>query len=190
MGIKVVDVRKGMVVIWNNALHLVVEFEHHTPGNLRAVNQLKMRNLRTGGVVQQRMGSGDILEVAYLDHRKCQYLYKDQGTGQYVFMDLESFDQHELPPELVESQMVYVKENQEVVVSFHEGRALGVELPSTVILEIREAEGAARGNTVNNTFKNAVTETGLSIRVPSFIEAGEFVKVNTETGEFQGRAKA
>lgn len=189
MGIKVVDVRKGMVLIWNGDLHVVLEFEHHTPGNLRAVNQLKMRNLKTGATVQQRMGSGDVLEQAFLDQRKCQYLYRDQGTGQFVFMDLESFDQHELTEELVSEKIRFVKENQEVVVTFHEGRALGLELPSSVVLTIAEAEGAARGNTVNNTFKNAVTDTGLTLRVPAFIEAGELVKVSTETGEFQGRAK-
>lgn len=190
MGIKVVDVRKGMVVIYNGELHLVLEFEHHTPGNLRAVNQLKMRNLKTGSSVQQRMSSGEILEQAFLDQRKCQYLYRDQGTGHYVFMDLETFDQHELIEALIADKIHFVKENQEVVVTFHDGLALGLELPSSVVLTIKEAEGAARGNTVNNTFKNAVTETGLTLKVPSFIEAGELVKVSTETGEFQGRAKA
>ncbi len=190
MSIRVVDIRKGMVLIYEGAPHLVVEFEHHTPGNLRAVNQVKMKNLKSGTVIQQRMGSNEVLDRAFLDPKKCQFLYRDQTHGAFVFMDLETFEQYEIPADFVGDKMVYVKENQEVTVTFYEGLPLSLELPATVVLTVAYAEGAARGNSVNNNFKMARTDTGLDIKVPNFIEEGELVKISTETGEFQGRAKA
>lgn len=190
MPIKVTEIRKGMVIIYENELHLVIEFEHHTPGNLRAVNQLKLKNLKTGTVIQQRLASNVTVERAHLEPKKCQFLYRDQTHGAFVFMDLESFEQYEITEDLVGDKMVYVRENQDVTVTFHEGRPLSIELPTSVVLKIAYAEGAARGNTVNNNFKLARTETGLELKVPNFIETDELVKVSTETGEFQGRAKA
>lgn len=190
MPIKVTEIRKGMVIIYEGDLNLVVDFEHHTPGNLRAVNQVKLRNLKTGTTIQQRLPSGMTVERAHLDPKKCQYLYKDQSHDTYVFMDLETFEQYELPEAFLADKMVYVKENQEVTVTFHEGQPISLDLPTSVVLQVAWAETAARGNTVNNNFKQARTETGIELKVPNFIEAGELVKVSTETGEFLGRAKA
>ena len=189
MTIKVTDIRKGMVIIYEGDLYLITDFEHHTPGNLRAVNQLKMKNLKSGATSEKRLSSSTVVERAYLDPEKCQFLYQDKTHGAYVFMGLETFEQYEIQADVVGDKMVYVKENQEVTVTFYEGQALAIELPPTVILEVAYAEGAARGNTVNNNFKMAKTETGLELKVPNFIETGEQIKVSTETGEFQGRAK-
>jgi elongation factor P len=189
MTIKVTDVRKGMVVLFEGAPHLVVDFEHHTPGNLRAVNQLRLKNLKTGTVTEKRLSSSTVLDRAYLEPRKCQYLYKDQGHGTHVFMDLESYEQYEIPEDFVGDRIRFVKENQEVTVTFHEGAPLSLDLPPAVVLQVAYAEGAARGNTVNNNFKMARTDTGIELRVPNFIEAGELVRVSTETGAFLGRAK-
>ena len=134
-----------------------------------------------------RLGSSDAFEVAYLDRKKAEYLYKE-ANGDYVFMDQQSFDQFPLNEELVGDKMGFVKENTVVDVTFHESLAIGVELPSSVILKVVESESAVKGNTATNVKKEAVLETGLKIKVPLHIQAGEMVKVSTADGEFQGRA--
>ena len=123
-----------------------------------------------------RLGSSDVLEVAYLDRRKCEYLYKE-ANGDYIFMDQQSFDQFPLNEEIVGDKMGFVKENTVVDVTFHEALAIGVELPSSVILKVVESESAVKGNTATNVKKEAILETGLKIKVPLHIHAGEMVKV-------------
>lgn len=189
MAKRVTEIRKGMVVEYEGALCAVIGYEHHTPGNLRAIINLKLKNLKTGSVKVQRFGSGDMLEVAYLDTKECQYLYKDQTTGKFVFMDQESFDQYEIDPEIIGDAMQYVVEQQVIQVKFHDVTPLSVELPSAVNLKIIESEPAAKGNSVSNLFKKAVCETGLEIKVPLHIGVGETVRISTETGEFLGRSK-
>ncbi len=185
--VKAVDVRKGMVLVLDGELYVVTDFEHIAPGNWRAINQIKCKHLITGTVKQMRKGSSEDLEEAYLDKRTCSYLYKD--GDQYVFMDTETFDQHHLGEDLVGDAMKWVKENQEVEVTFHEGQPITVNLPTAVVLQVTEAEMAVKGDSVTNDKKGAVLETGAEIRVPMYIKEGEYVKVNTETGEFLGRAK-
>jgi elongation factor P len=133
-----------------------------------------------------RLGTSDMLDVAYLDKKICQYLYKD--TTGYVFMDTTTYEQHTLSPELVEEAMKYIKENDEVQVTFHEVVAVGVEVPPTVTLAVKEAEEAVKGNSVTNLQKLAKLETGIEVKVPLHIKVGEKVKVSTTTGEFLGRA--
>jgi elongation factor P len=134
-----------------------------------------------------RLGSSDAFEVAYLDRKKAEYLYKE-ANGDYIFMDQQSFDQFPLNEELVGEKMGFVKENTIVDVTFHEALAIGVELPSSVTLKVVESEQAVKGNTATNVKKEAILETGLKIKVPLHIQAGEMVKVSTADGEFQGRA--
>jgi len=187
MGVKATDIRKGQVIEQNGDLLLVTEYEHKTPGNLRAIINIKTRSLLTGATNAMRLGSSDTLEVAFLDKRRCEYLYRD-GHGHYVFMDSNSYEQFELSEEFVGDKMGYVRENTTVEVTFHGPRAIGVELPTSVVLTVVEAEAAVKGNTSSGVKKNAVLETGMSIKVPLHIGAGEQVKINTETGEFLGRA--
>ena len=186
MGVKATELRKGTVIEQDNDLWLITEYMHHTPGNLRATIHVKMKSLRTGGMRDMRLGSGDVLEVAFLDKRNCEYLYKENSGG-YVFMDNESYEQFTLPEELIGEKMPYVKENTTCVVTFHGSTAIGVELPAAVVLTVIEADPAVRGNTATNVKKDAVVETGLKIRVPIFISKGEKVKIRTEDGEFLGR---
>ena len=136
-----------------------------------------------------RAGSGENFEVAFMEKRKASYLYKNESTGDFVFMDSENFEQYELDHDLVGEEMPYIKENDEVQLTFHEERAISLDLPPSVVLEITESDPAAKGNTVSNVFKRAVVETGLEIKVPLHIAVGEKVKISTETGEFMGRAK-
>ncbi|MBL8900349.1 MAG: elongation factor P [Planctomycetes bacterium] len=186
MSIKVTEVRKGMVLQQDGELWVVTRYDHITPGNWRAINQIYLRNLRTGSQRQMRMGSSETVEPAYLEKKNCEYLYSD-GDG-YVFMDQTNFDQFTLQREMVGEQMVFIKENESVIVTFFEERPVTVELPSSVVLEIAEAEAAVKGNSVTNLTKNAKTDTGLELKVPLHIGVGEKVKVSTETGEFLGRA--
>ncbi|MBK7643961.1 MAG: elongation factor P [Planctomycetes bacterium] len=187
MAVRSTELRKGTVIIGQRGeLLLITEYMHHTPGNLRAVIHMKVRNIQTGQSMPMRLSSSDSFEVAYLDKKKCEYLYKDSSG--YVFMDQASFEQFPLQEDLVGDKMGFVRENTVVDVTFHDALAIGVELPTTVVLKVVEAEIAARGDTATNVKKDAVLETGLKIRVPSHIKAGEDVKISTADGEFQGRA--
>jgi len=187
MAVKATELRKGAVIIDGQKLLLITEYNHHTPGNLRAVIHMKVKDLRTGVVSPMRLGSSDSFEVAYLDRKKAEYLYKE-ANGDYIFMDQQSYDQFPLNEELVGEKMGFVKENTVVDVTFHEALAIGVELPSSVTLKVVESEAAVKGNTATNVKKEAILETGLKIKVPLHIHAGEMVKVSTVDGEFQGRA--
>lgn len=188
MAVRATELRKGTVIVGDHGkLLLITEYNHHTPGNLRAVIHLKVKDLRTGALSPMRLSSSDAFEVAYLDRKKAEYLYKE-SSGDYVFMDQESFEQFPLPHDLVGDKMGYVRENTVVDVTFHEANPIGVDLPSTVTLKVVEAEQAVKGNTATNVRKEAVLETGLKIKVPIHIQVGEMVRVTTEDGEFQGRA--
>ena len=141
MGVRATELRKGTVIEKDGDLLLITEYHHHTPGNLRAIIQMKTKSLKTGATGALRAGSGETFEVAYLDKRKCDYLYHDPNQG-YVFMDTETYEQFPLPDDLVADRMGYVKENTTIDVTFHEGTAIGVDLPTTVELEVVEAEAA------------------------------------------------
>jgi len=188
MASKATELRKGQVIEKDGDLFVITEYEHRTPGNLRAIINIKLKSLSTGQVQPLRMSSSESLEVAYLDKKKCEYLYKE-SNGDFVFMDSESYEQFHLPADLVGEKMGYVKENTVVEVTFHNTTPIDIQLPKSVELMIVEAEEAVKGNTATNVKKDAVLETGLAIKVPLHIGAGEMVKVSTDTGEFQGRAK-
>jgi elongation factor P len=188
MGVRATEVRKGTVFEKDGDLLVIMEYVHKTPGNLRAIIHIKAKSLKTGQTNVMRLGSSDVLEVAYLDKKKAEYLYKE-SNGDFVFMDSETFDQFTLPPELVAEKMGFVKENTTVEVTFTEKTPIGVDLPSSVVLEVKESESAVKGNTATNVKKDAILETGLSIKVPLHISVGDKVKVNTENGDFLGRVK-
>jgi elongation factor P len=188
MGVRSTDIRKGQVIEMDGDLLLVTEYEHKTPGNLRAIINIKTRSLLTGQNNSMRLGSGDTLEVAYLDRRRAEYLYRE-SNGNFVFMDQTSYEQFELGNDLIGDKMGYVRENSPVEVTFHGTRPIGVELPTQVVLRVVEAEEAVKGNTTSGVKKEAVLETGLRIKVPMHIAAGEEVRVSTDNGDFLGRAK-
>lgn len=186
MAVRATELRKGSVIQKDGDLYVVTEYHHHTPGNLRAIIQMKMRSLSSGATANVRAGSSETFETAFLDKRKCEYLYREP-SGHYVFMDSETYEQFPLPAELIESSMGYVKENTTVDVTFHEHKAIGIDLPSSVELVVTEAEAAVKGNTAGNVKKDAVVETGLTVKVPMHIAVGDKIKISTESGEFQGR---
>lgn len=180
------ELRKGSVIEKDGDLLLITDYEHKTPGNLRAIIQMKTKSLKTGSTGAIRASSNDNFEVAFLDRRKAEYLYKD-GVDNFIFMDGETFEQFPLPADLANDAMGYVKENDTVEITFHDGRPIGVELPPSVILEVVEAEQAVKGNTATNVKKEAVLETGLTVKVPLHVNAGDKIKIKTADGEFQGR---
>lgn len=188
MGVRATDLRKGTVIEKDGDLLVITEYHHHTPGNLRAIIQIKTKNLRTGSMGQIRAGSSDSFEVAFLDRKKCEYLYKE-SDGSFIFMDTDSYEQFALPDELVADRMGYVKENTQVDVTFHGLLPIDVVLPSSVELTVTESEVAVKGNTATNVKKEAIMETGLMVKVPLHISVGDKIKVSTDTGDFMGRVQ-
>ena len=187
MAVKATELRKGTVIVGERGdLLLITEYNHHTPGNLRAVIHLKVKNLGTGQSTPMRLSSSDAFEVAYLDKKKCEYLYRE-SSGEYVFMEQASFEQFPLSADLVADKMGYVRENTVVDVTFHGTLPIGVDLPSSVTLKVIEAEAAVKGNTATNVKKEATVETGMKVKVPLHISAGDQIKISTIDGEFQGR---
>jgi len=182
------EVRKGMVIRKEDGqLYYCVDRELRTPGNLPSKLTLKLKNIKTGFVVNERVHPEDKIEQAYLEKREMQYLYKDNDG--YVFMDDESYDQITLSEDMVGDQMIYMKENNKVQVTMFEGKALSIELPATVELKVIETEPSLKGATAAAQYKPATLETGLKISVPPFIEIGEMLQVDTREGKYLGRAK-
>jgi elongation factor P len=185
---KYIDVRKGQVIVGEDGqLYAVVDREHITPGNWRAILNLKLKNLNTGSTAVSRVKPEDKVEVAYLERRKMQYLYQE-GDG-YVFMDNETFDQLTLSKEWVGDQMLYMKENEEAQIILYEGKPISLELPAMVELFVKETEPAVKGATAAAQYKPAVLETGLKVTVPPFISIGDKIQVDTRSGEYLSRAK-
>jgi elongation factor P len=182
------QVRKGMVILGDDKqLYYVVDRDLNTPGNWRAILQLKLKNLKTGSITINRVRPQDKVEQAYLDKRELQYIYQD-GDG-YVFMDMENYDQITLSREWVGDQMLYMKEGNKAAVVFYEGKPLSLELPATVELQVIETEPSVKGATAAAQYKPATLETGLKISVPPFVNIGESVAVDTRTGEYLSRSK-
>jgi elongation factor P len=176
-----------MIIVEDGQLCQVVERDLKTPGNLPSKLRLKLKNLKTGLVVDKRVHPEDKVEQAYLETHDMQYLYQD-GDG-YVFMNKESYDQITLQKEWVGDQILYLKENDDAKVTFHEGKPLSLELPNTVEMKVTVTEPAMKGATAAAQYKRATLETGLTITVPPFVNIGDAVQIDTRTGEYLGRAK-
>jgi elongation factor P len=176
-----------MVIKWNNNdLYSILKMEHRTPGNLRAFVQVKMRNLRTGAMFDNRFSSTEQVDRAILDEQQMEFLY-DDGED-YTFMNTETYEQVALNRELLGDAVSYLTPNIKVHVEFYEGKPMSVELPATVDLKVVETEPGLKGATVSNVGKPAKMETGLIVQVPAFINEGETIRVNTSEGTYLERA--
>ncbi len=174
-----------MVIKFNNELFKIFSVFHRTPGNLRGFVQAKMRNLRSGSMIEHRFSSEDWVEKAQLDQHEMEYLYEDGEY--YYFMNTTTYEQiHVTKDELGES-VQYLTPNLKVKVEFYEGKPLSVDLPATVDLKVLETEPALRGATVSNVTKPAKLETGLVVQVPPFVSEGEVIRVSTVEGTYQER---
>ncbi len=180
------DVKKGATVLHQNEIHLVTEATHRTPGNLRAFFQITMKNAKNGRIIQSRFAPDDNIERVVLDAKPCQVLYKDSNG--FNFMDMQSYHSFALSEEILGDKKYYLKEGMEIKIEFYEDKPVFPELPGIVTLKVTEAPPGIKGDSVSNNVKIAVCETGLKVNVPLFVDEGEEIKVNTETGEYVGRA--
>jgi len=184
--IQATQMRPGMVIKFNNDLFSIFSVNHRTPGNLRGFVQARMRNLRSGSMIEHRFSSEDRVEKAVLEEQEMEYLYDDGEY--YYFMNTATFEQIHLSKELLGEGVHYLVANLKVTVEFYEGKPLSVELPATVDLRVIETEPAMKGASVSNVNKPAKLETGLVVQVPPFITEGEKIRVNTAEGTYQERA--
>lgn len=182
------QLKTGNVIMFNNELHQLVELAHRTPGNLRAFYQAKMKNLKNGKMIENRFRPNESVEIVRLETKDFQYLYKDGDD--YQFMDMESYEQINIPNDVVGKQGDFMKEGQTAQIVFHDGKPLNLELPPHVELKVTEAPPAVKGNTATGATKVVTVETGASVNAPLFIEEGELIKVDVRTGDYIERVKS
>ena len=186
MNVQATQLRPGMVVRYNGDICTIHKTEHRTPGNKRGFVQAKMRNHRSGAMVEQRFSSEDLIPKVMLEAQEMQYLYADGGS--FHFMNTETYEQIELSRHQLGDQVNYLILNEVVRVQFLDGVPYNLDLPSSVNLEVVETVPAIKGATVTNVNKPATTETGLVVQVPPFIKEGEWIRVKTTDGTYLGRA--
>jgi elongation factor P len=184
--ISATQLRPGMVIKWNKDLFSIFKMEHRTPGNLRGFVQVKMRNFKSGTMVEHRFSSEDKVERASLEEHDMEYLYDDGEF--YYFMNTETFEQMHLTKELLGDATFFLIPSLKLAVEFYEGKPIGVELPPSVIMTVTRTEPGIKGATVSNVTKPATLETGLVVQVPPFINEGEKIKVSTAEQSYLERA--
>ena len=179
------DIKNGMTFLLEGNIYQVVEFLHVKPGKGSAFVKTKLKNLRTGTTLEKTFNTNIKLEKAMISKKNMQFLYND-GTN-YVFMDMNTYEQVELTREQLGEDVNYLKEGLNVDISFYEGEMLGVILPDKIEMKVIATEPAVKGNTTNNATKDATLETGMTIRVPLFVEQDEVVVVSTKDGKYVSR---
>ena len=183
--INVNDFKTGVTITYENNIYQVLEFQHVKPGKGAAIVKTKLKNLRTGSIIEQTFNSGIKVETARVEKIKMQFLY---ATGDvYTFMNMETYEQVELNASQIANELKFLKESLEVLLFFYESEMLGIELPEKIDYVITDTEPAIKGNTATNATKDATIETGMTIRVPLFIEQGEEVIVSTKDGKYVSR---
>ncbi len=186
MQININDIKNGMTIIIDGNLCQIVEFQHVKPGKGSAFVRIKLRNLRTGAVVENSYNTNIKIERARIDRMPMQFLYSDGSS--FVFMNTETYDQIEVPAEKLEQEKRFLKEGLEIQLDYYEGELLGVTLPEKIEFEVTETEPATKGNTTNNALKDATIETGYTVKVPMFINQGERIIISTSDGKYSSRA--
>jgi len=181
------DLKAGMTFVQDGKLIKVLEASHHKPGKGNTVMRMKLRDVRSGGTYETTFRPNESFERAFLDSKSVQFLYAMDNTA--FFMDLESYEQYEIPTETIENEMLYLLENMEVKIQFFGHEVIGVELPGSVTLTVVETQPSIKGATVTGSGKPAIMQTGLVVNVPDFIEVGEALEVSTADGAYQRRAQ-
>lgn len=184
---KASEVKSGNILRFNGELVAVEEFIHRTPGNLRAFYQARMRNIRSGKLVEYRFRTDEEVEIARVETNDYQYLYDDADF--FVVMDNNTYEQFNIPKNLFGDTARFLKEGMNVIIAFESDEPIMAQAPATVELEITYTEPAVKGDTSTNALKSATVETGVEIRVPLFINQGDKVKVDTRTGDYIERVK-
>jgi elongation factor P len=184
---KASEIKNGNIIRFNGELVTVEEFIHRTPGNLRAFYQARMRNVKTGKLVEYRFRTDEEVEIARVETNDYQYLYEDGDF--FVVMDNNSYEQFNIPKFLFGDAAKFLKEGMNVIVAFESDEPIMAQAPASVELEITYTEPAVKGDTSTNATKYATVETGVEIRVPLFINQGDKVRVDTRTGDYIERVK-
>ena len=187
MAISANDIRKGMVILFEGTPAKVMEFRHHTPGNLRAMVQTRLRNLLTGSSFEHRFRSNDALNVVRLDQQKMEYLYSD--GSHHHFMNSETYEQVSLTEEELGDAAQWLMPGLKLEVEFYNGTPIGITLPGSMELTVVETEPVMKGATASNSNKPAKLENGVSLMVPPFIVEGERIRVNPSESRYMERVK-
>ena len=184
--IKATQLRPGMIIKHEGDLHIIYSVDHRTPGNKRGSMQTKMRNLRSGSMVDYRFRAEETIDKVVVDEIEFEYLYSD-GDGHH-FMNIENYEQLQLNDDVVGDTKDFLIANLPVKIEYYDGKAIGVLLPDTVDLTVVETEPSIQKATASAVMKPAKLETGLVVNVPPFVNTGEMVRVSTDTGEYLSRA--
>jgi elongation factor P len=187
MAFSATQIRRGMVLVFEGDPCRVVEFRHHTPGNLRAMVQAKLKNLRTGSSFEHRFRAADTITKADMETHELEFMY--QGGDTYHFMNAENYDQIELDEEALGDSAPWMQPGLKILAEYYNGRPIGIQLPNSLVFEIVETAPVVRGATKTASSKPAKLENGVTVNVPEFIEQGTRVRVNPSTGEYLDRAK-
>lgn len=179
------SMRVGTKIEMDDDVYIVTDLTHVTPGNKRGFNQTKLKSLTTGRVISKTIRASERVELADIEEKNMQFLYKDSD---FHFMDTDTYEQVAIPLDALDDAANYIKENMEVGVVFWKGKAIDVNLPAAVELKVMETEPGLRGDTATNVTKPATVETGYVVHVPIFIGEGETIKVDTRSGEYLSRA--
>jgi len=181
------DFRNGMVIRYNGELYTVVEFHHVSPGNWRAFVRVRLKNVKSGRILEQRFRAGEEIEEVRVEHENWQFLYVDGDD--YIFMNTETFDQQPVPKEMLGDAVKFLKEQDIVELLVDGENIVSVEIPNFLELKVESAEPGVRGDTANNVTKPATLETGAVINVPLFVNPGDRIRLDTRTGQYVERVK-
>ena len=184
--IDVNDLRKGVTFEMDKNLYKVMDYSHNKPGRGNATIRVRVVNLRSGSTTEMTFQSGFRVQDVRLDFHNVQFLYSDGEF--YHFMDLDTYEQPAIPADVLGDQVLYLKENLELKLTFYEGEPIDIELPMSVDLKVVEAEAAVRGDTATGVTKKVTTETGLQVQVPQFVNVDDTIRVNTVNGSYVTRA--
>ena len=181
------DLKAGMTFEQDGKLIKVMDASHHKPGKGNTVMRMKLKDVRTGSTTDTTMRPDEKVKKAHIDTKPVQYLYSQDDMA--IFMDLETYEQYEVPTALIEEELKYLLENMEVKIQFYGEEVIGLTLPTTVILRVAETQPSIKVATVTGSGKPATMETGLVVNVPDFVEADELLEINTAEGTYLKRAK-
>jgi elongation factor P len=187
MAIPATQIRRGMVIVFEGEPCRVVEFRHHTPGNLRAMVQAKLKNLRSGTSFEHRFRAADSIDPASMETHDLEFLY--QGGDTYHFMNTENYDQLEMDEETLGDNAQWMQPGMKIQAEYYDGQPVGIKLPNSLVLEVVDTAPVMKTATKTASTKPAKLENGVTINVPEFVGTGDKVKVNPTTGEYQERAK-
>jgi elongation factor P len=187
MALPATQIRRGMVLVFEGDPCRVTEFRHHTPGNLRAMIQTKLKNLRTGNNFEHRFRAADSIEKASMETQELEFLYR--GGDTFHFMNIANYDQLEMDEEALGDNAQWMQPGMKIIAEYFNGQPIGIDLPNSMVFEVVDTSPVMKTATKNASAKPAKLENGVTVNVPEFISTGERIRVNPSTGEYLDRAK-